>query len=85
MVVTNKEAMTAPALLKVVCIGCALGILIFLFFFFFVVLGFCFWLFEPVPAPSGVSHSSPLHLWGLTIVLPAPSGTAHLNVLGGVL
>ena len=49
----------------------------------FVVLEFRFWLFEPVPAPSGVSHSSLPHLWGLTVVLPAPFGMAHLNTLGG--
>ena len=54
-------------------------------FLFLFSLEFLFWLFEPVSAPSGASHSSLLHLWGLTVVLPAPFflGMAYLNVLGG--
>ena len=65
--------------------GCALGVLIHfsVLFLSLVVLDFVFGLFEPFPAPSGAFHSSLPRLWGLTIVLPAPVGTAHLNALGG--
>ena len=82
----DQWACPAPAPLGVVCVGCALGVLIlfpFLSLNFVVSEFLLFWVFEPFPAPSGASHSSLLHLWGLTIVLPAPFGTAHLNALEG--
>ena len=42
-----------------------------------------FWLFEHFPAPLGASHSLLPHLWGLTVVLPAPIGMAHLKAPEG--
>ena len=81
----DQWACPAPAPLGAMCVGYALEVLILFPFLFLssVILEFLFWLFGSFPAPSGAFHSSLPHLWGLTIVLPAPIGTAHLKVLGG--